>query len=445
LLIGRNFGVITDIETGPNGNLFVVSLSQGAVYEIFRVGGGDGGGDVRTFTTELTGAAEVPGPGDPDGSGTATISVDPSQGEVCFELTVSNIELPAAAAHIHVAPVDEAGPVVVPLDPAPDASGSSSGCVSDVDRALIQNIIQNPEQYYVNVHNAEFPDGAVRGQLSDSDGGGGEVHTFSTDMSGAEEVPGPGDPDGTGTATITLDPSQGEVCFELTVSNIEPATAAHIHVAPVGEAGPVVVPLEPPTDGSSSGCVSDVDRALIQNIIQNPDQYYVNVHNEEFPDGAVRGQLRGEDDDGNGDDSEVEFEATLTGDQEVPPVETDMRGDAEIEFENNRLEFELRIRNNMNDIFAAHIHCAPPGENGPIGVTLFMGSFTDERGLLARGTIESADAENECGWTDVDDIIAAMESGNAYVNVHTTEESGGVPSGEIRGNLIPDDNGEDDD
>jgi hypothetical protein len=161
LLIGRNFGVITDIETGPNGNLFVVSLSQGAVYEIFREGGN---GDVRTFSTELSGAAEVPGPGDPDGRGTATITLDPSQGEVCFEFTVSNIE-PATAAHIHEAPVGEAGDVVVPLTP-PDASGVSSGCVSDVDRALIQNIIQNPEQYYVNVHNAEFPDGAVRGQLT---------------------------------------------------------------------------------------------------------------------------------------------------------------------------------------------------------------------------------------------------------------------------------------
>jgi hypothetical protein len=83
LLIGRNFGVITDIETGPNGNLFVVSLSQGAVYEIFREGGN---GDVRTFSAELSGAAEVPGPGDPDGSGTATITLDPSQGEVCFNL-----------------------------------------------------------------------------------------------------------------------------------------------------------------------------------------------------------------------------------------------------------------------------------------------------------------------------------------------------------------------
>jgi L-serine deaminase len=120
----------------------------------------DGG---RTFTTTLSGAAEVP-PADPDGSGTATITLNYGQGTVCWEITVSNITLPATAAHIHEAPVGVAGPVVVPLS-APDASGSSSGCAT-VDRTEIKDIIQHPEEYYVNVHNADYPGGAVRGQLS---------------------------------------------------------------------------------------------------------------------------------------------------------------------------------------------------------------------------------------------------------------------------------------
>jgi len=109
-------------------------------------------------------------------------------------------------------------------------------------------------------------------------------------MTGAAEVPGPGDPDGTGTAAITLNPGQEEVCFALTVTNIAPATAAHIHVGAVGTPGPVVVGLAPPTGGSSSGCVS-ADRELIKAIIQHPENYYVNVHNAPYPAGAVRGQL----------------------------------------------------------------------------------------------------------------------------------------------------------
>ena len=113
---------------------------------------------------------------------------------------------------------------------------------------------------------------------------------LTTRLSGTAEVPGPGDPDGTGRATITLNQGQGQVCFELTVSNIAPATAAHIHEGAVGQAGGVVVTLTPPTNGSSKDCVS-ATAELIKNIRQNPAGYYVNVHNQDFPGGAVRGQF----------------------------------------------------------------------------------------------------------------------------------------------------------
>jgi hypothetical protein len=113
---------------------------------------------------------------------------------------------------------------------------------------------------------------------------------LTTTMTGAAEVPGPGDPDGSGTAELRLNPGQAQICYTLTVSNIAPATAAHIHVGPVGVAGPVVVPLVPPTSGTSSGCAS-VDRELVLAIIQNPENYYVNVHNAVYPAGAIRGQL----------------------------------------------------------------------------------------------------------------------------------------------------------
>jgi len=109
----------------------------------------------------MTGAAERPGPGDPDGGGTAEFRVNAGQGRVCYTLRVGNIE-PATAAHIHRAPPNAAGPVVVGLT-AP-TSGSRSGC-AEVTRALAQELIRNPGAFYVNVHNAPFPGGAVRGQL----------------------------------------------------------------------------------------------------------------------------------------------------------------------------------------------------------------------------------------------------------------------------------------
>ena len=112
---------------------------------------------------------------------------------------------------------------------------------------------------------------------------------FSTTLTGSAEIAG-GDPDGTGSATITLNHGQGEICFELSVSGIAPATAAHIHAAPAGVNGPIVVPLAQPTSGFSSGCTS-ADPNLIKAIIQHPELYYVNVHNADFPGGAIRGQL----------------------------------------------------------------------------------------------------------------------------------------------------------
>ena len=120
----------------------------------------DGG---RKLQTSLTGAAEVPGPGDTDGRGTATVTVNPGQKRICYKLSVTNIA-PATAAHIHEGARTVAGPVVVSLG-APNASGMRSGCVT-VTRALALEILKNPADYYVNVHNPAFPSGAIRGQLA---------------------------------------------------------------------------------------------------------------------------------------------------------------------------------------------------------------------------------------------------------------------------------------
>lgn len=117
---------------------------------------------------------------------------------------------------------------------------------------------------------------------------GGRKLTAS--LTGAAEVPGPGDPDGSGSAVITVNHGQAQVCWELSVTGIAPATAAHVHVNPVGVPGPVVVPLSPPTSGTSSGC-TDVSPDLAKAILKNPEGYYVNVHNAEYPAGALRGQL----------------------------------------------------------------------------------------------------------------------------------------------------------
>jgi hypothetical protein len=123
-----------------------------------------------TFTIQLSGAAEVcptaPTTCGGPGTGTATIAIDRNAKTVCYSITTQNVALPLLAAHIHEAPVGVAGPVVVPLFTSPVNSAATSGCVTDVNKNLLKDILRNPEEYYVNVHNAPFPAGAVRGQLA---------------------------------------------------------------------------------------------------------------------------------------------------------------------------------------------------------------------------------------------------------------------------------------
>ena len=149
----------------------LVALALAGAASAARLDVADHGG--RTFSTELTGAAEVPGPGaPPPASGTATITVNPGQEEVCWAIEAEGIDLPATGAHIHEGAVDEFGDVVVPLTP-PEAvtpsdeeeeEGFSSGC-AEVSREVALDILKNPEDYYVNVHTTLFPNGAIRGQL----------------------------------------------------------------------------------------------------------------------------------------------------------------------------------------------------------------------------------------------------------------------------------------
>ncbi len=112
---------------------------------------------------------------------------------------------------------------------------------------------------------------------------------LTADLAGAEEVPGPGAKDGTGTARLVLTPD-GKVCADLATSKVDPPTAAHVHTAAKGAAGPVVITLPTPKDGRASGCVT-ADPATVATVVAAPANAYVNVHTAAQPSGAVRGQL----------------------------------------------------------------------------------------------------------------------------------------------------------
>ena len=118
-----------------------------------------------TLTATLAGVTEGANPGDPDGSGSATIRTDPAAGTLCWELTATNIN-PVTQSHIHIGAAGVSGDVVVPLD-VDGFTGTSSGCITSMtDTAPLQAIVANPAGYYVNLHTSDFPAGAIRGQLA---------------------------------------------------------------------------------------------------------------------------------------------------------------------------------------------------------------------------------------------------------------------------------------
>jgi CHRD domain len=140
------------------------------------------------------------------------------------------------------------------------------------------------------------------------------------------------------------------------------------------------------------------------------------------------------------------FRAVLSGGDEVPARDTQARGVATFKLSADGTELHYRIVvANIENVFAAHIHCGDSDDIAPVGVTLFMGSPGGGafNGVLVSGSVTAPDPGNGCAWADLDAVIAALESGNAYVNVHTNDGvvpidtgPGDFPAGEIRGQVF---------
>jgi CHRD domain len=118
---------------------------------------------------------------------------------------------------------------------------------------------------------------------------------LSAKLKGNQEV-ADGDPNGRGEAFVAVKkPTRRKLCFELSWDKIEPPTAAHIHKGAKGVDGPIKVTLFEDPDGLSvsevEGCVKTIRKRIAKRLRKTPEKFYVNVHNAEYPDGAIRGQL----------------------------------------------------------------------------------------------------------------------------------------------------------
>jgi CHRD domain. len=124
---------------------------------------------VSTYTAFLTGANETPIPADPDGVGFAVITFDSAAGTITFTAYAQNIALPVAASHIHRGAAGVTGPVIIPFN-KPFVDGVSTGTLTGIAPSFFAEILANPPGYYFNIHNADFPNGVIRGQMRPAPG-----------------------------------------------------------------------------------------------------------------------------------------------------------------------------------------------------------------------------------------------------------------------------------
>jgi hypothetical protein len=148
-----------------------------------------------------------------------------------------------------------------------------------------------------------------------------------------------------------------------------------------------------------------------------------------------------DDDDGGGTEPDTEFEATLSGSDEVPARSTPASGNATISIQGSAIVYTVDVANIAN-VVLSHIHIAPPGENGPVRLNL-CGTDDSPACTSGTGTLVSGSNGNTLDIT-FDSLVSAIRAGNAYVNVHTSdgdettsEIPGDFPAGEIRGQLTP--------
>jgi len=391
-------------------------LRSGDYYvNVHTVGYGSGEirgqiGDANTtaYQAVLSGANETEII-DSRASGQAFLTLSADMTQLYYRVLVADIEN-ITASHIHEAPPGQNGGVVFPLydgsgdfDPQNPVSGVLSPTLSQIATML-------GGDYYVNVHTTEHPPGEIRGQVA--------PFTPRTDshalLTGDQEVP-PVNTTAVGVGRFALSNDLATLSYTVAVTDIMNITAAHLHTAQPGQNGGVAHTLYagggPFGPGSPISDILTFDAQSVLDLISG--NYYVNVHTTDSPSGEIRGHVIGAS----------PFAATLTGDQEVPAVNTDASGKAILAVNDDATKLHYRVMvSDILAITAAHIHKAAVGQNGSVIFPLYTGSGDFDEDNPISGMLDLTD-EN----------IFDLLSGDYYINVHTTEN----PPGEIRGQIVP--------
>lgn len=360
--------------------------------------------NIEQFDVALSGMEETP-PVDTAATGQGSLTINLVTGEVAGELTVTGLD--ATDAHIHDAFAGSNGPVLIGLEQdAGDPSLFSVPAAAALDAGGVDRLLAGA--LYLNVHTDAEPAGAIRGQILPQ----GFVLRFA-ELSGRQEVPEVGTA-ASGRAAMTLDTESGAVAVHAQTVNLDDANQAHVHENYAGANGPVLVPLQQDPMDAGHWFVEDGELNAAGLDAFAAGRLYVNVHTPEHPGGEIRGQVLPQ-----GIDLLL---VDLSGDQEVPAVDTNATGLAALTLDQSGSLLTIHVNTaRLGDASDAHLHGAYGGVNGPVEIGL-----TQDGGNAAHWFTE------EAALTGAQ--LDALLAGATYVNVHSPSN----PGGEIRGQVIPD-------
>jgi hypothetical protein len=363
-----------------------------------------------TIMVDLAGRQSVPSV-ESNKDASVMLEIDSSLMRVRASLDASQVP-DLSAAHVHDGTVGATGPVVWEFSAGSHGFGITGASHYVAERAASQDEIDallNGE-YYVNVHTDAVGSGELRAQLITDN-----YALLTFDLSAAQSVPAV-DSEAMGYGYALIDTDSGELDLKTVNVGVDDATAAHIHIAPIGQTGGVLIGLE--QDSESVGVwKTPAEAMLTQGEIDAmlAGAYYVNVHTPAVGSGEIRGQILTEE------FSLLTF--SLSGEQSVPAVDSDAWGSGYALINNSTRSLDLSVVNTgVDDATAAHIHIAEIGSTGGVLVGLEQDSSNAGRWSTPSGTVLEQAA--------LDTLLA----GGHYVNVHTPA----VGSGEIRGQILTD-------
>jgi hypothetical protein len=312
-----------------------------------------------------------------------------------YNITFAGLSSTYTEAHFHDAREGVNGGVEQPIT---FSDSSVGGTVSTIMNADLDSLIHN--DWYVNIHSVNFPNGEIRGQLIRVG-----LIGFNASLDGSQETP-PVITAGSGTAFAVLDNDLKSLTYQISYAQLSSGfTASHFHQGAFGISGGVIEPITAFKGNTAQGIWSGFSDNLVINLIKG--NIYLNVHTALNPGGEIRGQLWMN----NG----IGFSANLNTAQDLFHVQSGATGTAWMLYADDTLKFQITFGGLSSGFYEAHIHQGVPGVNGKVVHNLF---FKDS-------TLNSF-------ASDLDDTTKSdLINGSLYVNIHTYN----YPGGELRGQI----------